>query len=372
MLPALAQDPRVSIAAACDAEGEALEVFVREFQTRPYGALEELCADPSIDVVYIATPHGAHGEHAVLAAEHGKHVVVEKPMALTLEDCDRMIAAAARNGVQLLVGYTHALSPAIQRMRDVIAGGELGPVRMVNTWNYNDWLYRYRPLHDLDERLGGGAVFNQVVHQIDMVRTLAGGAVRSVRAATGAWDPDRPTPASSLVFLEFDNGVVASMAHSGYDYFDIAEINLSVGESGEGRAPDPGAARRALGQVKDHAEEVRLRIANRASEYRRALDPGGAPHHQPHFGVVVASCEKGDLRPSGDSVVVYADDGRRELPLPPTGRPPGRAEFVDELYEAVVGSRPPVYDGHWGRASVEVCLAILESARMHREVQLPL
>ena len=145
MLPALAQDPRVSIAAACDADGEALEVFVREFQTRPYGALEELCADPDIDVVYIATPHRAHGEHAVLAAEHGKHVVVEKPMALTLEDCDRMIAAAARNGVQLLVGYTHALSPAIQKMRDVIAGGELGPVRMVNTWNYNDWLYRYRP-----------------------------------------------------------------------------------------------------------------------------------------------------------------------------------------------------------------------------------
>jgi len=375
MMPALVQDPRVSVVAACDTDGEALEVFVREFRAKPYGRLEELCADPDVDVVYVATPHSLHGPHAVMAAEHGKHVMVEKPMALSLEDCDLMIAAAARNNVQLLVGYTYGQSPAVQKMREIIDGGELGPVRMINAWNYNNWLYRLRPPHDLDVALGGGAVFNQVVHQIEMVRTLAAGPVTSVRASTGAWDTGRPAVGSSLAFVEFDNGVVASIAFSGYDHFDTDEFHFSIGETGEVKPPAHGETRKALGQVKDYSEELRLRAEGRSSMYRRALDP---THHeseqlsQPHFGVIVASCEKGDLRPSGDGVMVYADAGKYEVPLPPVHRPPGWGGFVEEVYNAVIGAEPPVHDGRWGRASVEVCLAIVESAKTRREIRLPL
>ena len=375
MMPALVQDPRVKVVAACDTDGEALEVFVREFQAKPYGRLEELCADPDVDVVYIATPHNLHGPHSVMAAEHGKHVMVEKPMALSLQDCDLMIDAAARNGVQLLVGYTYGQSPAVQKMREIIDGGELGPVRMINAWNYNNWLYRLRPPHDLDVALGGGAVFNQVVHQVEMVRTLAGGAVTSVRASTGAWDTDRPAVGSSLAFVEFDNGVVASIAFSGYDHFDTDEFHFSIGETGGVKPPSHGETRKALGQVKDYSEELRLRRESRAAMYRRALDPGPLEHgelSQPHFGVIVASCERGDLRPSGDGVIVYGDDGRYEAPLPPVQRPPGWGGFVDEVYKTVAESEPPVHDGHWGRASAEVCLAIAESARTRTEIRLPL
>ena len=73
------------------------------------------CADPAVEVVYIATPHQFHAPHAILAAEHGKHVILEKPMALTLADCDAIIAAVERNKVHLIVGHTHAFDPAVRR-----------------------------------------------------------------------------------------------------------------------------------------------------------------------------------------------------------------------------------------------------------------
>src|SRR6476659_2568697 len=87
MAPTLAADSRVRLVAAADPRPEALEQFEADFGGRGYGTVEELCADPAVQVVYVATPHQFHAAHAALAAQHGKHVLVEKPMALTLEDC---------------------------------------------------------------------------------------------------------------------------------------------------------------------------------------------------------------------------------------------------------------------------------------------
>ena len=72
------------------------EAFARDFNARAYDDVAELCADPAVEVVYIATPHQFHAPHAILAAEHGKHIILEKPMALTLADCDAIIAAVER------------------------------------------------------------------------------------------------------------------------------------------------------------------------------------------------------------------------------------------------------------------------------------
>src|SRR5688500_4273659 len=100
MAPAFA-DPRVELAGGAD---------LREasFTGRRFDSVEALCRSPDLDVVYVATPHQFHAEHACLAAQHGKHVVVEKPMALSLEDCRRMIDAARKAGVQLVVGHSHS------------------------------------------------------------------------------------------------------------------------------------------------------------------------------------------------------------------------------------------------------------------------
>ena len=94
MLPTFTGDPRVALVAAADPRAEARQRFAADFAAKAYATVEELCADPVVEVVYVATPHQYHAQHAVLAARHGKHLLVEKPMALTLEECAAMIDAA--------------------------------------------------------------------------------------------------------------------------------------------------------------------------------------------------------------------------------------------------------------------------------------
>ena len=144
-------------------------------------------------MVYIATPHEHHATHVATVTAHGKHVLVEKPMAITLAECRQMIAAAERAGVSLLVGHSHSFDRPILRTREIIASGAVGPVRMINAQYYTDFLYRPRRPEELVTGRGGGVVFSQGAHQIDIVRLLGGGRVRTVRALTGAWDSDRPT-----------------------------------------------------------------------------------------------------------------------------------------------------------------------------------
>src|SRR5262249_2218012 len=100
----------------------------------------------------------------------------------------------------------------------------------------------------------------------------------------------------------------------------------------------------------------------------RSASRRAAPRHHQHFGLVIASCERADLRPTPDGVVIYDDSGVRLDPLPPPAVP--RSEVIDELYDAVVEGRAPLHDGTWSRATLEVCLAMLDSARTGREVVL--
>ena len=94
MLPTFTGDPRVALVAAADPRTEARARFAADFSGKAYETVEELCADPAVEVVYVATPHQFHAEHALLAAQHGKHLLIEKPMALTLDDCAAIIDAA--------------------------------------------------------------------------------------------------------------------------------------------------------------------------------------------------------------------------------------------------------------------------------------
>src|SRR3954470_6805417 len=91
MLPTFLRDPRVTLVAAADPRGDARTRFAADFSANTYQAVEELCADPAVEIVYVATPHQHHAAHAVLVARNGKHVLVEKPMALTLQECAAMV-----------------------------------------------------------------------------------------------------------------------------------------------------------------------------------------------------------------------------------------------------------------------------------------
>jgi phthalate 4,5-cis-dihydrodiol dehydrogenase len=94
------------------------------------------------------------------------------------------------------------------------------------------------------------------------------------------------------------------------------------------------------------------------------------PPHQPHFGVTIASCARGDIRASADGVMLYDRGGIREIPLPRGEGMPGRREVLDDMHAAIRLGRKPIHDGRWGKATVEVALAILRSAREGREIAL--
>ena len=372
MLPTLTADPRVELVAAADPRPEARARFAVEFGGRVYASVEAMCADAEVDVVYVATPHQFHAAHVEAAAAGGKHVLVEKPMAITLDECRRMIDAVERANVLLIVGHSHSFDAPILRAREIIASGTLGAVRMINAQYYTDFVYRPRRPEELVTAQGGGAVFNQAAHQVDIVRLLGGGRVHSVRAQTGAWDPSRATEGAYAALLVFDDGSYASLAYSGYAHFDGDELCGGVGEMGAVKTNvDYGAARRNLRRAADRDEELALKNARNygGPDYAEARTPTEStpPSHQ-HFGLVLVCCEHGDLRPMPHGVMVYGDGERHLEPLPKPRVP--RAEVIDELYAAVVSGRAPLHGGQWAMATLEVCLAMLESARERRDVVL--
>lgn len=372
MIPSLGAHPNVTITAGADPRPEALDYFERTYGAETYPNAEDLFRSANVDAVYIATPHQWHAEHVRQAARYGKHAIVEKPMALTIEDCLSMVEAAERGGIHLVVGHTHSFDPPVLAMRERIHGGEFGALQMVHTWNYTDFLYRPRRPEELDTSLGGGIIFNQVPHQVDTVRVLGGGMVASVRAYTGIWDRARPTEGSHATFLQFQDGAAATVVYSGYDHFDTDELHFWVGEGGQPKRNDRhGESRRALRELAASANEADLKAATGigGTRQRHAGNPGSERGH-PHFGTLIASCERADLRPSPRGILVYDDSGQRELSVPLGRAAPDKGQVVDELYAAIVQDRPPRHDGRWGLATLEVCLAILESGGTRREVQL--
>lgn len=378
MLPSLVAHPRIEVVSAAEPREVPRRAFAEQFGRPAHDTAVELCRDPDVDAVYIATPHQYHAEHAILAAENGKHVLVEKPMALTVDECRSMNAAALTHGTVLSVGPTHGYDPPIVALQEHIRTGRYGRVRMISTFNYTNFLYRPRRPEELDTRLGGGIVYNQLPHQIDIVRLLAGADIRSLRASLGTWDPDRATEGSCMAFLDFTNGATATMMYSGYDRFDSDEFVGWVGEGGRKKRPDAhGTAQRALRALAPGTAEA-ARKADTGFGGTHQKPAGTAPEslpeggHHPHFGMTIVNCEKADLRIAPDGIVVYDEDGRREVALSLGRTVPDKGRVLDEFYGAVIEGVPAVHDGKWGQATLEACLGILESNRTGQQVFFPL
>ena len=324
--------------------------------------------------MWIATPNQYHCEHTVLAAEHKKHVICTKPMALNVAEAERMCAAAERNGVQLLCGQTWSMSPDVQAMVQVVRSGELGRLIAANTWLYTDWLLKPRVAEELDETLGGGVVYRHAPHLIDTVRLLGGGDVRSVRAATGRWMPERPCVGNFTAYLDFADGTPATIVYNGYGYFDTSELTWGIGNRMYSDAERVGV-RRALrdGSADDESAKDGLRFGAAAvrpsllGDGRESTDTvAGTRSRIGWFGLTIASCERGDVRQSPNGLYVYDAWGRREVPVF-GDRGTGMLE-MREMHECLAEGKPIVHDGRWALATLEVGMAIMESGRERREI----
>jgi phthalate 4,5-cis-dihydrodiol dehydrogenase len=242
---------------------------------------------------------------------------------------------------------------------------------MIHAVNYTDYLYRPRRPEELLTSEGGGAVFSQAAHQVDIVRLLAGSCAVNLRATVGRWDPSRHTEGAYSALLWFENGAYASLSYNGYGHFSTDEWTGGVGEMGEPVSMDSyGRARKRLDTFPTPEAEAQLKAAGTygGSAYKATSATDAPPPFHQHFGPVLVTCEGADLRPLPDSIVVYGDRQYEivelEQPIVP------RAEVIDELYDAVRCEKPPIHDGNWAKGTLEICVAMLESSQLGREVLL--
>ena len=366
MLQAVVKNPDFILAAVVDKDASVLAQFGRDFPaTKIFDSVEAMADSDAVDVIFVATPTHLHSTHVRAAIRGGKHVVTEKPMATSFEDAIAMIEAAEQANIVFMVGHSFSYETPIKEMRGLVRSGRLGDLKMLHNWYYTDWIYRPRIAEELDTSLGGGVVLRQGSHQFDILRLIGGGLVRSIRAMTGRWDAARPADGAHTVFMEFEDGVVASAVYSGYDRFRTAELGFAFGERGRGvDLSDYGAARKALRRSGDEAE------LKRDNRYGGSSPRGGSqpPSGQPFYGLTMVSCEFGDIRQSPDGLLVYGPDSKEDVPL--VKGISGRDNILTELRAAIVDGKPPLHDGRWGLANLEVCLAVLRSAAERKEIYL--
>lgn len=375
MLPAFRRSAFLKLVAAADIDSEIRSRFVKDHEgTTAYDSAERLCDDPSVELIYIGTPNRLHFAHAMAALERGKHVLIEKPMAVTLEEADRMIAAAERHRVLLAVNVKHSFEPRIRRIREFVLSGELGRLMMIHSWRFTDWLYRPRTPEEITPGFGNGILWRQGPHQFDIIRTIGGGLVRSLRGATQVFDPARRVAGAFTAFLEFENGCCATVVHSGYDHF--SSRTMVFGFDGANPLSDANsyarARRKLLDQPDSAAWEASAAAAERYGGGGRNAASGDKSARQPNGwimgGPLVASFERGDVRLSPNGLIADGDTRQWEIALDPGWD--GRDGRLRNLYEAIVDGRPLMADGRWGKATQEVLIAVEKSSEKRAEVML--
>ena len=376
MIPIFARTPGFKVAGAADLDSEILGRFKQDFpDAETHSTAEGLCESKNIDFIYIGTPNRFHRQHAEMAANGGKHVLVEKPMAVNLEEADAMVEASDRNGVLIGVNVKHSFEPRIQKLREFTETGELGALRMMHHWRYQDWLYRPRTPEELTPEWAGGILWRQGGHQIDLLRTIGLGLVRSVRGSAMVWDASRRVPGAHSAYFEFESGTAGTCVYSGHDHYDTNELVYGF-EPGQLANPDSYAqARRELAS---HNYDVEWETAAaRGERYGgdRRTEPAparteGAPRTGGWIlgGPLVVSYDKADVKLSPGGLMVYGDEKQWEIPL--VTKEDGRDFRLRAFYDAIDSGRPLQCDVRWGRATVEMIVAIDKSGRERHEVML--
>lgn len=312
---------------------ESAEAFQEEFGVdSAYCDLNEMLADPNIDVVTICTPSGAHMEPAVAAANAGKHVVVEKPLEITLKRCDKIIQACKSNGVQLATIFPSRFHDASQMLKKAVEDGKFGTLTMGDAyvkWFRTQEYYdsgQWRGTWELD---GGGALMNQAIHNVDLLSWLMG-PVDSISAHT------------------------ATLAHDRIEVEDVATATLRF-ESG------------ALGVI----------------EASTAAFPGMLKKIEVHGTHGSAVIEEEDIKTWQFAKMTPKDKkiAARTQTLTETGGGAAdpsaighaaHAKQFKDFVNALKTNSAPVIDGAEGRKSVEIILAIYKSAETGKSIQLPL
>jgi UDP-N-acetyl-2-amino-2-deoxyglucuronate dehydrogenase len=290
----------------------------------PCVSQEEMLADPAVDVVCVCTPSGQHAEQASAAARAGKHVLVEKPMALSLADADAMIAACEQAGVQLGVALQRRVTPPFQRIHRAIQAGDLGELTLgVVTIPYHrpqayfdqaDW----RGTWALD---GGGVLMNQGIHLVDLLVWYMGDPVE-VQARAGTLHRE----------IEVEDTLAATLRFAGGALATITATTTAA----------PGFPHR----IEIYGTGGGIQVEGESVGRWELADPAGASVEPVPIGRAASAGAGGD--PRGIAAT-------------------GHIAIVRDFVEALRAGRAPQIDGREGRRSLAAVLAIYEAAGLLRE-----
>lgn len=296
------------------------EAFAREFGCRGFHSVEEMLADTEVDIVSICVPSGLHAQYAVMAARAKKHIVVEKPMAITARQLEEVVRAVEENGVKITVIVQMRFQENVKRLKAAIEEGRLGRIYFADCrmrYYRSEEYYRTGGWRGTWEMDGGGALMNQGIHGIDLVQHLMGG-VKSVYADCRTMARPIETEDAAYLLVEYCNGAIGMIQ------------GTTIAEPGEPRT-------------------------------------------------VTVSGEKGTVVLQEDAIVRW-DVAGESLPTGRTGmgsfRDPmafscaGHALQLQDLLDAIREDRPSAVDAVEGRKAVDIILAAYHSSRTGQKIYL--
>lgn len=297
-----------------------------------YDDLDRMLDHPGLDVVCVCTPSGAHLDPAVKAAAAGKHVVVEKPLEITLERCDAIIAACDKANVRLCTIFPSRFSTANLALKAAIDSGRFGRLTLGDTyvkwWRTQEYYDSggWRGTWDLD---GGGALMNQAIHNVDLLQWFMGD-VETVTALTATLAHERiEVEDTAVVALRFKNGALGVIEAATSAFPGLLKRTEIHGSKGSARVEQDDVTLWEFEHPEIADEAILAKMAAAKGDKAGASDPRGINHA-------------------------------------------GHRNQLADFLRAIIENRPAAVDGREGRKSVEIIRAIYESAKQERAIRLPL
>ncbi len=210
MAPAIGKAANTKLVAACSRSIERARDFAAKHGVeRAYESFEKMLEDPAVDAVYVATPNSLHAQHTIQAAEAGKHVLCEKPMALTEADCERMIEACNKNKVKLAIDFQNRYHPAHVEARRLIQEDKVGTICVAKAQYCHGFMHGLwqKGWRDNPSMAGAGALVGTALHPIDLLRFLLDNEVNEVQALCVTQTPYHTVDEMVYAILKFQNGV---------------------------------------------------------------------------------------------------------------------------------------------------------------------
>ena len=314
----------LELVAVCDTDADRAAQAGAHWNVPHFTSYEKMLKETRADLITIATPSGLHPEQGVLAARAGKHVVMEKPMAISLTGADTLVQACDKAGVHLFVVKQNRLNPPVQLLKRAVDKNRFGRIYLANCivhWARPQEYYDQAPWRGTWE-FDGGAFMNQASHYVDLIQWLMG-PVESVMAKTATLARRIETEDSGVAILKFRSGALGSIEVTMLAYPRNLEGSITIlGEKGSAKIGGTAVNKIEFWQFAEYDDD--------------------------------------------DKLVGAADTN------PPNVYGLGHQGYYRNVLSVLRGEATPDTDGRAGRKSLELILGIYESAKTGREVPLPL